>query len=189
MNNEFSLSDAREARLDRAIDRAVREMMQVDPPPGLGRRVVSRLNAPAPRRPMQLPLYGLAAAALVVFVFSVTLMREQVEPPAPPGAPPIVATGVPPVDAEALMAAQPKVSTSIPGITRERIPMPRVPNVFGSRRSEVSAASERGSGIRGESHGVSRGVAPETLAPLTIVPLSARPIVIERLVIIGTPKD
>src|SRR5947207_4469565 len=189
MNNEFSSSDAREARLDRAIDRAVREMMQVDPLSGLGRRVVSRLNAPAVRRPMRLPLYGLAAAALVVFVLSVPLMREHIEPPARRGAPPIVATGVPPVDPEALMAAQPEVSTSIPGLTRERIPMPRVPNVFGGRSSEVSAASERGSGIRGESHGAARAVAPEGLAPLTIVPLASRPIVIERRVIPGPRKD
>ena len=40
MSNEFSWSAAREARLDRAIDRAVRDMMQVDPRPGLRRRVL-----------------------------------------------------------------------------------------------------------------------------------------------------
>jgi hypothetical protein len=188
MNNEFSLSDAREARLDRAIDRAVREMMQVDPPPGLDRRVLSRLNGPAARRPVRLPLYALAAAAVVVFILSGTLIRD-VEPPPPPAAPSIVATGIPLVEAEAVMAAQPKVSTSTPGFTRERIPMPRVPNVFGSRGSQVSAASERGSATRGESHVAARPLAPKGLAPLRIVPLSARPIVVERFVIAGPPKN
>ncbi len=47
MSNHTSLNDA---RLDRAIDRAVREMMQVDPAPGLRRRVLSRINAPVERR-------------------------------------------------------------------------------------------------------------------------------------------
>ena len=187
MNNEFSLSDAREARLDRAIDRAVREMMQVEPPPGLGRRVVARLNAGPVHRPMRLPLYALAAAAVTVFILSGTLIRD-VEPPPRPVAPSIVATGVPPVDAEAVMAAQAKVSTSTPGFTRERIPMPRVPNVFGSRGSQVSAASERGSVTRGESHVVARPVGPKGLAPLRIVPLSARPIVVDRFVIARPPK-
>ena len=55
MNNEFSWNAAREARVDRAIDRAVREMMQVDPPPGLRRRVLARLNDSTERRSYLLP--------------------------------------------------------------------------------------------------------------------------------------
>ena len=102
MNSHTSLNDA---RLDRAIDRAVREMMQVDPAPGLRRRVLSRINAPVEHRTFPALRYGFAAAALAVVVLSITLMPGHVEPPAPPKAPsPIVATGVSPVDLEAVLS-------------------------------------------------------------------------------------
>jgi hypothetical protein len=181
MNSDSSLNDA---RLDRAIDRAVREMMQIDPAPGLRRRVLSRLNAPIEHRPPPLMRYAFAALALAVFVLSVTLMRDRVEPPTPPKAPPIVATGVPPVGppmVPAINEPQPRrAGTTSAPITREGIPMPRVTNVFGNRRSEVSAATDRGTDSIGRAgSGVLRSIAPETLAPLAIVPLSARPIVID----------
>ena len=185
MNNERSLNDA---RLDRAIDRAVRETMQVDPAPGLRRRVLSRVNAPAERRGL-LPgmRYAFAAmAAVVVTVMSFTLIPGQVEPPPAPKAPlPIVASGPPPIDLEALLSTStvsgPSVSipTNSGRISREPIRMPRVTNVFGSERSGVSAATVREPGVR--------RLAPETLAPLTIVPLSARPILMEPLVL-STPQ-
>src|SRR5262245_65813028 len=95
MSNQTSVNDA---RLDRAIDRAVREMMQVDPAPGLRRRVLSRINAPTERRAVPALRYTFAAAALAVLVLSISLMPGHVEPPAPPKAPPLVfAGGVPPV--------------------------------------------------------------------------------------------
>jgi hypothetical protein len=179
MNNERSLNDA---RLDRAIDRAVREMMQVDPAPGLRRRVLSRINAPAERRSRPAMRYAFAAmAAVAVTAVSFTLIPGQMEPPAPPKAPsPVVATGVPPVDLEAVLSTYrvtgPSVSvpTNSAQISREPIHMPRVTNVFGGQRSGVSAATVR--------------LAPETLAPLTIVPLSTRPIVIEPLALLAIPK-
>jgi len=184
MNNERSLNDA---RLDRAIDRAVREMMQVDPMPGLRRRVLSRINAPAERPAAPTWRYAFAAAALAAVVLSVTLMPGHMEPPAPPKAPsPIVATGIPPVDLEAVLSTSTVTipSVSIPGksarITKEPITMPRITNVFGARRSAVSAATVR--------EPVAVRIAPEMLAPLTIVPLSARPIVIEPLVVRGLQK-
>src|SRR5258705_9267632 len=37
--------EARDARFDRAIDRAVREMLDVEPPPGLRGRVLDRIDA------------------------------------------------------------------------------------------------------------------------------------------------
>jgi hypothetical protein len=190
MNSDSSLNDA---RLDRAIDRAVREMMHVDPAPGLRRRVLSRLHAPIEHRPHPLMRYAFAAVALAVFVLSVTLMRDHVEPPTPPKAPPMVATGAPPVGLPMIPAIgehpRPAATTPAP-ITRERVPMPRVTNVFGNRRSGVSAATDRGTDSVGRaSSGARRSIAPETLAPLAIVPLSARPIVVEPLVILGPPKD
>ncbi len=182
MNSHTSLNDA---RLDRAIDRAVREMMQVDPAPGLSRRVLSRINAPAEHRTFPALRYGFAAAALAV-VLSITMLPGHVEPPAPPKAPsPIVASGIRPVDLEALLStstvAVPAVSIPADSVrtSKEPIRMPRITNVFGAQPPGVSAASVREPGVP--------RIAPETLAPLTLVPLSARPIVIEPLVV-GAPQ-
>ena len=179
MNNERSLNDA---RLDRAIDRAVRELMQVDPAPGLRRRVLSRLNTPVERRAFPAMRYAFAAtAAVVVTVVSFTLMPGPVEPPPAPKAPSlIVASGPPPIDLEPVLSTAtvtgPSVSipTESARISKEPIPMPRITNVFSGQRSGVSAATVREPGA--------------ALAPLTIVPLSARPIVIEPLVIRSIPK-
>ena len=181
MNNETSLNDV---RLDRAIDRAVRELMLVDPAPGLRRRVLSRINAPVERRVFPVMRYAFAAATLVAVALSITVMPGHVEPPTPPKAPsPIVSAGAPPVDLEAVLSTSTMTYPSMltptrSRISKERIPMPRITNVFGDGRLGVSAATVREPGAI--------TIAPETLAPLTIVPLSARPIVIEPLVV-GTP--
>ena len=173
MNNEFSWSAAREARIDRAIDRAVRDMMQVDPPPGLRRRVLARLNDSTDRRSYLLPRYAVAVMALMVLVASITLLRDGVEPPAPPKAP-VMATPAPAPAIEPVfptdVAAAP-VSTPAAQITREQIRMPRVTNVFGTRRNEASAAT------------IDSGKREIVVPPLAIVPLSARPIVIEPLIV------
>lgn len=185
MNSPSSLNDA---RLDRAIDRAVREMMHVDPEPGLRRRVLSRINAPVERRTLPFVRYGFAAAmvAVVVAAVSISLQPGQIELPAPPKAPaPIVAGGVPPV---VLPLVPPTVikgpgtpNETAPPITRDVIRMPPVTNVFGERRSKVAAATVREPDFE-------RRISPEILTPLTIVPLSARPIVIDRLVVMALPK-
>ena len=173
MNNEFSFSAAREARIDRAIDRAVREMMQIDPPPGLRRRVVARLSDPKDHRRYFLAHYAFAAMAVVVLMMSITLLTDRVEPPTPPKAPmvalPAPAPAIEPVIEMDVQAET--VATPSKGITRERIRMPRVTNVFGTRSGEVSATMIGG--------GRREIVEP----PLKIVPLSARPIVIAPLVI------
>lgn len=179
MNKEISLNDA---RLDRAIDRAVRELMQVDPAPGMRRRVLSRINAPVERRALPRMRFAFAAAALVILVLSITLMPGRVEPPTPPKAPPLVfAGGAPPIvlpDLKPMMVQLPGLRNEV--ATSEAIPMPRVANVFGDRPSGVSAATVRETGaIR---------VAPETLVPLSIVPLSSRPIMIEPLALQVLPK-
>src|SRR3954468_20995491 len=93
MNNEFSWSAAREARIDRAIDRAVREMVQIDPPPGLRRRVLSRLNESTGRAGYPSPRYVMAAIAVVFLLISVSLVQDRVEPPTPPKAPDIATMG------------------------------------------------------------------------------------------------
>ena len=168
MNNELSWSAAREARIDRAIDRAVREMMQVDPPPGLRRRVLARLDAPE-RRSYFLPRSAVAVMALVLLIAaSISMLRDQVEPPTPPKAPQIaIMSGV--VPQPVIQAEQTSTEEGPAQVTRQQIRMPRVTNVFGNRSGEVSAATTE--------TGKREIVAP----PLTIVPLSTRPIVVERL--------
>jgi hypothetical protein len=179
MNNDLSWNDAREARLDRAIDRAVREIMQIDPPPGLRRRVLARLKEPREHRRHLLPQFGFALLIIVLGLVSATRVWYRSELPRPPAAPAMaVAAPAPSVDAEVVIQhATTRGDAGIPGqITRERIPMPRVTNVFGNRQGQMSAATV--DGMRREI------VAP----PLTIVPLSARPIMIKPLVITVLPK-
>jgi hypothetical protein len=176
MNNEFSLSAAREARIDRAIDRAVREMMQVDPPAGLRRRVLARLNESGQRRRRLLPGFAFATATLVVVLLSATELWYRSDAPTPPGPPKVakpieLATTPPPARIE---FSGPEISGG--RITKEPIRMPRVTNVFGNRPAEVSAAT-----IDADRREI-------VVPPLTIVPLSARPIVIAPLVIPSPPK-
>lgn len=180
MSNQTSLNDV---RLDRAIDRAVRELMQVDPEPGMRRRVLSRINAPVERPALPWMRYAFVPAALMIVVLSISLLPGQVEPPAPPKAPPLVfAGGAPPIvlpDLESVVV-QAVGSGENATPTYEAIPMPPVTDVFGAQRSGVSAATVR--------EPATIRVAPETLTPLTIVPLSARPIVIEPLVVDALQK-
>ena len=84
-----------ERRLDEAIDRAVHEMMHVDPRPGLSRRVAARLAVPrtarltAPRLASAAALILLALAAALLVTRTPAPVREQVSvtretiPPAP----------------------------------------------------------------------------------------------------------
>jgi hypothetical protein len=166
MNNEFSWSAASEARIDRAIDRAVREMVQIDPPAGLRRRVLSRLNGSTERQGyLSAPRYAVAAIALATLLISVTVMRNRGEAPAPPNAP-TLATMAP---ARAIQFDGDAMEPSRSQITRQPIRMPRVTNVFGNRPGEVAAAT-------------TDAARRHILAPrLTIVPLSARPIVLPAL--------
>ncbi len=193
MNDETSWSGAREARLDRAIDRAVREMMHVDPPPGLRRRVLSRITAPVERRPWLLPRYAIVAAVLVILVLSATLMRRGVRPPVPAAAPPAVASktapaiGLPiaPEDSRTEVRVAPHAGSR--GITRERIAMPRVTNVFGARTPSVSATVTSAESQAPQA----MDTAPPAADPfprLTITPLETPAIVVAPLVIPGPPK-
>ena len=68
----------RGAAVDHAIDRAVRRMVQIDPGPGLGRRVRSRIAAPAVRRSLFSAPYLAAAGALAMLVLVVGLLRPEV---------------------------------------------------------------------------------------------------------------
>lgn len=64
-------------RIDEAIDRAVREIMHREPPPGLRRRVLSRLEAPAPRAWLAPRIAFAAAAVLVAAMATFVMLRSD----------------------------------------------------------------------------------------------------------------
>ena len=68
----------RDAAVDHAIDRAVQRMMHIDPGPGLGRRVRSRIASPAVKRSLYSAPYLAAAGALAMLVLGVGLLRPEV---------------------------------------------------------------------------------------------------------------
>jgi hypothetical protein len=201
MNNDSSLGRGGESPLDRAIDRAVREMMHVDPPPGLRRRVLSRLEPSVTRRPLFLPRHVFAAAALAILLLAAMFMRNQGGSPVGTETTPSIASGTPPrvqpgPAPEPHPARDPKDTArgSSAQITRERIQMPRVTNVFGTGTSRVSATVDSGSepvwtGDSGRPNDdASNPVTPLVIAPLMPAPIETPAIDIPPLVIPGPPK-
>ena len=134
--------------LDRAIDRAVHDMMNVEPPPWVRRRVLLRLEAPA-RRSMLFPRIAVAAGALAVVLIAVLLLRPAPAPvPAPdhqvatvpPGAAtaPDVTAPPRPVASQATPApAQP----TRPAMTATLIRTPAISNIFEAGSGRISAAA------------------------------------------------
>jgi hypothetical protein len=180
-------------KIDQAIDRAVRRMMHVDPPPGLRRRVMTRIEAP-PRRAFFLPGYAVAAAALAVLVLAVVVTRDRRVAPPPVAAPSaVVAVQTPPAvtpvvrapDSDAPAApAPPKGTGRRTGFHSDPIPMPRVEDIFGARTSAVTAAADPTAdavwtapppaGVESSS----AGPAPLVLPPISLIPIETHPIVI-----------
>ena len=199
MNNDSSLEHGGESPLDRAIDRAVREMMHVDPPAGLRRRVLSRLEPSVTRRPLFLPRFVFAVAAIAMLVVVAMLVRDPGSSRVGPETQPSVASSTQPrVQPVPAPGPQPvkdsRITARSAPITRERIRMPRVANVFGTGTSRVSAAADAGSDAvwTGDS-GDPKGALPNPVAPLVVAPLmppaiETPPIVIPPLVIPGPPK-
>lgn len=195
MNNDSPWSGPHESPLDRAIDRAVRKMMHVDPPPGLRRRVLSRLDLHAAERRPFVPRYAWGAVALVILIVAVMFTRDhRIEPGAVVPQPSVVAARpTPPSDGSAAptQAPAPRKSPSQLSslrITRETIPMPRIADVFGTRSAGVSAASERGiEAVWPDANNPSSSVPPLVITPLTPAPIETPAIVIPPLVI-AAPK-
>jgi hypothetical protein len=197
MNNESSWGDRHDTRMDRAIDRAVREMVQVDPALGLRRRVLSRLEAP--RHGSRVPRYAWGTAMLALAAVVVMLVRDR--PPEPVTAGPISA------QVSAIPAPTPDRTTDLPTIsstppaprrgalprvTREAIRMPRVANVFGAPSPAVSAAAASNTeSVRPASEDASPNspvaVPPLVIPPLTPAPIETPAIVIQPLVM-AAPK-
>lgn len=75
----------REGGLDMAIDRAVREMLDVEPPMGLRGRVLDRIQRP--RRSFAWVWIAVPVAAAAVILLAVVGSWRQAAPPARPAAP------------------------------------------------------------------------------------------------------
>ncbi|MEP6592887.1 MAG: hypothetical protein ABJC51_04305 [Acidobacteriota bacterium] len=85
MSNQQSPSN-----LDEAIDRAVRRIVEVEPPPGLEGRVRARLAAPV-RRGLSVSMgWAAAAAMLTLMVAAGVMLREQRD--AAPGSPAVLSS-------------------------------------------------------------------------------------------------
>ena len=188
MNNESSWGDRHGTRMDRAIDRAVREMVQVDPALGLRRRVLSRLEGP--RHGSRVPRYAWGTAMVALAAVVLMVVRDRPTEPVPAG----------PISAQvsAVPAPTPDRTTDLPTITstppaprrgasprvtREAIRMPRVANVFGAPSPAVSAAAASNSeSVRPASEDASQN-SPAAVPPLVIPPLMPAPIEMPAIVI------
>lgn len=197
--------------IDQAIDRAVRKMMQVDPPAGLRRRVMARIeSAPstrrfmgslrtgAPRRSFFVPAYAVAAAALAIVILGVVATRNRHVTPSPANAPATaVAEKAPAGDSRIAPTPQPDgppplrpqrtVAPRRAGFRREAIPMPPVADIFGTRTAAVAAAADpTADAVWTATAAPDVEDRIEAPAPLVVPPIAMPPIVIPPLVV-GRP--
>jgi hypothetical protein len=178
-------------RLDSAIDRAVRGMMQVDPAPGLRVRVAGRLER-APSRSAVRWSFASAAALVVVVLACIALFRAlrfdtRTEPAVRPAS--RITTVQPRRDVAppAPLAAAPSAATprgrAAAGEPVRALPRPSV--IFSGSRDRVRAAS-----VSSETISATRDAPmtplPEVFAPISpivIVPISITPIVVQPLTV------
>ena len=169
------MPDQEHGRLDNAIDRAVRGMMQIDPRAGLTHRVAERLHTPARRALWVTPAF--AAAALAVAIFAGIPLLRAPQPPVP-AEPPIAAAPsrpfpVTPSIGEPAPATPPRSS-----VRNEPVP---ADSIFGPRRGQVTATSVPAPGSAAEGRGgptarPSTGAGDRELirsAPIAIDPIDA----------------
>ncbi len=198
--------------IDQAIDRAVRKMMQVDPPAGLRRRVMARIEAgpstrgfmgslrtgPSTRGFMGSPGFAVAAA-LAIVVLGVVVTRNNRVAPAPidlPAAtvavpektPETTSRVEPPPQPVAAPPVRPRVTARTPGgFRREPIPMAPVADIFGTRTAAIAAAADPIADAvwtAPTAPDVEGSIAEP--APLVVRPIETPPIVIAPLVV-GRP--
>lgn len=172
--------------LDAAIDRAVRHMMHVDPPPGLRRRVLSRLDTPA-ATPAWWPRLAMAGAGLAAILLAVVLLR-----PGPDAEPPIIETAAQPVDQPAVVAppaiaeAARPAPDSRPRDDRPRVealpPPPRMDTVFGAspdgRVAAASASIEPPAPPIAEAAAELPGLPPIDIPAIDVPPIEIRPLML-----------
>jgi len=173
------------SRLDHAIDRAVRDMMHVDPRPGFRRRVLAHLG-PEPTHSSVRSRFVFAAAALAVLVLAVMVVVSNRHSDAPRAvaqreASPAQDAPRPAAPATTAVQAAP-LRKPTPGGTTEPIRMPRVANVFGDRKRAAAATSIETDTVWPVSPAATHPDPPSGPAPLVIPPLDGpAPIVIAPL--------
>lgn len=179
---------SRESALDHAIDRAVHEMAQVDPRPGLSRRVLRRLEsgATAQHTRWTLPRWqGALAAVTALLIVTVALFTLR-SPDAQPVPSTQVATNPP--AAPAPSAPEPRAVAPSPTRTapvarqRERSPE----SIFGPRHDRVAAASVPTAvpaTIPAPAYEPAEPHAATPVDPITIAPIGVSPIEIRRITI------
>ncbi len=141
----MSNDDRAESALDRAIDHTVREMMHVDPRPGLRQRVLHRLND-RPQRTGWLGVGALATAAtFAVVLFAVTIDRPSEPQPASPGQVAVQPSGPGAFPPEPPAADEKPAATPAPVETATRVE-PKPEAIFGPRTDRVRGASTPGPG-------------------------------------------
>jgi hypothetical protein len=197
-DNQPGFDGSRPSVLDDAIDRAVRQMVRVDPPSGLRRRVLSRLTAPATRARVHMH-YMAAAATLGILVLAVGLLVRDKTPvstevrpdPAQEAAKQVAdrtKIAEPPYQRGSVSSAEARSSLSAPPARARRaphadvIPMPEISNVFGPPANTIAGASV--SARESDSRvALAETVAASplemqllTIAPLEIEPLRIPPI-------------
>ena len=182
------MPDEHGRRLDNAIDRAVRGMMQIDPVPGLRQRVADRLRAPARRGSWLMPAMA-TAALLALVVATIWLRSSEMQPILTPR----VAEG--PAPAPVSPGDAPRADTA----AREPRPSPDVARtaapsetIFGPRRDRVTAASLTAHSREGDSVGTldPYPIADEwpSLPPIAIEPIVIRPITISPIFVSVLPE-
>ena len=131
--------------LDGAIDQAVREIMTIDPRPGLRRRVTNTIKIPSRRAPGL--RFGLAALGVVMVALLSIVVWRQSEPARPVHAPQVAATA-PAAPATPLAGPQavetpPGASAAAPVRPRPKAttPAPTPESIFGPRQGRVAATS------------------------------------------------
>jgi hypothetical protein len=177
--------------VDRAIDRAVRQMMSADAPPGLRRRVLARIEGPAPGAAL-FPRLAMAAAALALVVLAVVMLRPSPQPatevvrtqaePAP-ATPPVPAPTPAARPIEAARHAQVTAAAPRrPAVTSEEIRMPRITNVFGARTVRADAAAAADDVVFSQEDArPSASDLPGVPPPISVPPITIAPLQIERL--------
>jgi hypothetical protein len=183
-------SNEERGRLDGAIDRAVRGMMQIDPRPGLRHRVEGR-HAARPGGALWIGPATAAAALSAVILVSWTLLRTPDVPPAPQSRIAVSPAPAPDVRPGPPEPMTPQGQTPRPTSLH---PQPPAEAVFGPRRDRVSAANV------GRVAEVAPAAAPDApyeqpsfagavapIAPILIAPIEIAPITIAPLTVSAIP--
>jgi hypothetical protein len=126
-------------QIDEAIDRAVREMMQVDPRPGLRRRVLARLERRSRVR-FRGSFFLLPAAAVIAIILAIVLPAMRQASPEVTTATPVQSASNTPRELPSAPAPPAPAAAATRPVRPPAVPA-RTVSIFGDRRDRVSASS------------------------------------------------